>query len=483
MGKVLRLPRQAISGLDIPNVCTLKPEEVEIDWDHPMAQWLELAFVQDLELVLGTEGEPIASNSQNTESVAGRAIGSNNNQDGGWAFRDCGIKGALHGKSEFTIVILAAIDSYDNWGALFTTPAYLNSWAAPYHCVSFTRYSNTNRAQNSVARSMGASDRDARVTSGDFFLTDGLPHVYAVTRRSNYCKFFRDGVGIYSTSANTGTIHIEHDNVYLMGRNDSSAGEGVIGTNHIALVFSEWHDNQQSEVLAGDIFQILKPKHQHLIPISAGGPSSRTITASQTEEGDTLSAEFNVVQEVLSSVVEEGDTINASLQANVSITASRIDAGDTIASNIDPYPVITASISETGDTIAADFEVTGAGSTVDADQQEPGDTIVAHFEVQADMSISRIEEGDTISAVVEVPVIVTASIVENGDTLSAVFDEAGTRLITANQIEEGDVLSAVLLNVSSVTASRVDAGDTVNADILVVTPMTEIVIPNITVID
>lgn len=116
--------------------------------------------------------------------------------------------------------------------------------------------------------------------------------------------------------------------------------------------------------------------------------ASASITASITEQGDTVAASINAVASTSASIAEQGDTVAAAMIVPVTIDASVLEQGDTVAALLNGVISISANVPEQGDTIAAALNLI---AQVAASIDEDGGIISATIVTSAMDDIGDIE--------------------------------------------------------------------------------------------
>jgi hypothetical protein len=362
MGYFLDLPKHYGPGF---NRVGAKPKgRLEIDWSNPLTRGLKLCFVDKYELVNGTVGVPVATNSAEGATLDGKCLESNSTTDGGWAFRDCGIKDALHGVTEASILSFTAIDDYDAWGALAITPANLTTWASPYQSLGFIRDGSASSARLHWAYSSSSSlNRDS---SAGFLIPDGVPRVYAVGKSSGSVTFYRDGEQYSSHSGISNGLHIHHDNVYVFSRNDAATGEGVNGRNWLTLYWDRKLSAEEQRRLAENVYQILKVKQDaYFVSTDAGVSGSVSVTASSSVSttGEKIGA-GSVAVSASSGVSGNGQK---AVGGSVSVSASSSVAADGNKSTAGSASVAqTGTVSVSGEKSVPGVVAVSAASAVSA---------------------------------------------------------------------------------------------------------------------
>lgn len=366
MGYFLDLPKHYGPGF---NRVGAKPKgRLEIDWSNPLTRGLKLCFVDKFELVNGTVGVPVASNSAEGATLDGKCLESNSTTDGGWAFRDCGIKDALGGSTETTIATLLAIDDFDAYGCLFGVPDNLSSWSSPFYNIGFTRRGTSGLGTEGAIRITKTSSSSTVKSSASGFLeSDGKPHLYAVSRMNGSTAFFKDGGLHSSTSGISSAQYIEHDNVYLMCRNDAATAEGINGRTYVALIWDRFLSDDEHERLSDNLYQIFKTPDVRLglFEPSAGdaGSGSVSVTASSSvsANGEKVAA-GSVAVSASSGVSGNGQK---AVGGSASVSASSSVAGDGNKDAAGSASVAHAgTVSVSGEKLASGAVAVSAASSV-----------------------------------------------------------------------------------------------------------------------
>jgi hypothetical protein len=332
--------------------------------------------------------------------------------------------------------------------------------------------------------------RPANTFSNSLF-RDGNYHTVVVTyngqgltTNTNY-TFYRDETQHAGRGAGSGGVYPDFSFVegVSVGGSDQVADGHFLGP----MVFAggvcgvAW-THEQVIAFNRDPYQLLKPATP--IPILSAEDGA-TITANQTEDGDTQSANIAPIITMTANQVEEGDTQSASiLNDDANITANQTEEGDSQTAAIENLVTLEANQTEVGDSQSAGFLV---DVSIAANQVEDGDTQAAAFSNTADITANQLEDGDSQAAALLVDVslsasqseegdsqaanfapIVTmaASLAEEGDSQTAAFLASTDINLAANQLEEGDSQTAAIGVVVDLFANQVEAGDAQSAEII-----------------
>lgn len=184
------------------------------------------------------------------------------------------------------------------------------------------------------------------------------------------------------------------------------------------------------------------------------------INASQSEAGDAQSADINAIAQISTNQQEDGDTQTASIVGVVqsNITANQSEAGDGQSAALSNIIQISATQNEDGDTQDANLSNV---AQVSSNQNEAGDTQLAALTGVLTSSITAVqqEDGDVQSADLSNIIQLFSNQNEGGDTQSASIVGEIIVVISADQLEGGDTQTANLSNVIQLFSNQNEAGD------------------------
>ena len=183
--------------------------------------------------------------------------------------------------------------------------------------------------------------------------------------------------------------------------------------------------------------------HVEINEAAAAGPPS--ITANQTEAGDSTTAALSVLTQLSANQTEAGDATTAALSVLTQLSANQPEAGD----------ATTAALST-----SQDFSIT-------ANQLEAGDATLATLSVLTQLSANQLEAGDATTAAISAPAQLSANQAEDGDATTAAISTSQQASITANQPEEGDATTATLSVLAQLSANQLEDGDATTAVLIV----------------
>jgi len=335
----------------------------------------------------------------------------------------------------------------------------------------------------SGARGLRLRAAGNQITSPTNVIGEGTYHNLCFRYKSgltNGMNINVDGVEVES-STQSGSFTNDGQDIGI-GRHPDAVDRALQADLYFIYVFNRYLSDAEMQALTGVAarpyqFLISANSPIYSVPSVVGPP---TITANQTEAGDTQSADLDVLVSITANQTEAGDTQSATVQAPAIITANQSEAGDTQAAAIQHIASITANQVEAGDTTAAaivgliaitasqaeDGDATVAALKsivqVSAAQTEAGDATVASIVgiVTSEITAAQTEAGDTTAANLAAIVQVSAAQTEAGDSTVAALIGVLTSSVTASQTEAGDVTSATLSNIVSISASQAEAGDT-----------------------
>ncbi|MDC0637496.1 hypothetical protein OAP25_02225 [Flavobacteriaceae bacterium] len=206
-----------------------------------------------------------------------------------------------------------------------------------------------------------------------------------------------------------------------------------------------------------DAAMTLGDSHQYLSMTTAtayetiptlGATGTRTWTFAQSND------ELTAISIALRPAIASGNTI----------TATQTESGDTQSANLSNIIQVSGVQTESGDTQSATIE---SLAQINVSQAEVGDTQLASLSdvASTDISSSQPESGDSQSANLSNIIRISSSQPEDGDSQSASLTGVLTSLVTASQQEEGDTQGANLDNVISINSAQAEVGDTQSASV------------------
>lgn len=420
------------------------PQIVDIDWSNPLTKGLKSAvfFMGGVprELVNGTNAI-LVDGGEIGASIHGRVFSG----DGNGIFGDFGDVGGVS-TDEMSVMVLAKVNSTGrNWFVYKGSPFDTSTGYSLYFWEDGDAYFDIYTSEVEQAAGGITYSTDVWYNVGGYY--DGSNTWVEV-----------DGLAGSNNPA-SGNITNGTD-LLTIGSSQDFTDYGIDGDISHELSWDRLLSPKERRAINENPYQILKPRISHLpIPEAAGN----TITASQTEGGDSQVATLQVLSQISASQAEAGDAQSALLEVPAQITASQGEAGDGQVAALQILAQILANQIEAGDAQTAAVE---ALVQISAGQIETGDVTGAAMGVLAQIAASQTEDGDsqTAALLAGIAANITASQAEAGDSQTAAM--TAIIQVIADQSEVGDTQAASLQLLVQITVNQLESGDTQIAFIL-----------------
>lgn len=220
---------------------------------RPGYEWawrgLRFAHVGDWSPTWTRPGSFFGSTRFDTSARYGRVIDSDRN---GGVYYPLGSLANDSGTTQ-TVVVLAYIDSYDNWGSLFKVPYRDdNTWTDPFNSISFHRQFNTDSAGFTITS--GGTDYGKSSDTG--YIDLDAWRMYTVRRDGSTYHWYKDDE-FFSSVSNGSSGAIDWGDsapIHIGERNHKITGEGITGQFALVLYYDRFLHQSEIQSLFHDPF-------------------------------------------------------------------------------------------------------------------------------------------------------------------------------------------------------------------------------------